>query len=148
MRFLLSQWISGLTPWQLDSRRKRCLPYARSHDPIKLWATSLRQTMVGNSATTLACEFQRTEWRRHDSEHETTRGKKIAGPSLRGYEPLFRGRPTGLSALKDPCSCCSPRIHSEPFPLPKSFGRLAWDTSENVNDGSRHSAKYWCYAKS
>jgi len=30
------------------------------------------RTMVGNSATRLACEFQRTERRRHDSEHETT----------------------------------------------------------------------------
>jgi hypothetical protein len=28
--------------------------------------------------------FQRTEWRRHDSEHEATGRKKIAGPSLRG----------------------------------------------------------------
>ena len=30
------------------------------------------RTMVGNSATTFAYEFQRTEWRRHDSEHEST----------------------------------------------------------------------------
>jgi len=29
------------------------------------------RTMVGNSATTFAYEFQRTEWRRHESEHET-----------------------------------------------------------------------------
>jgi len=30
------------------------------------------RTMVGNSATIFAYEFQRTERRRHDSEHETT----------------------------------------------------------------------------
>src|SRR5258707_12657029 len=30
------------------------------------------RTMVRNSATTFAYEFQRTEWRRHQSEHETT----------------------------------------------------------------------------
>jgi hypothetical protein len=38
------------------------------------------RTMVGNSATRLACEFQRTERRRHD-EHETpTGGKKHGDP--------------------------------------------------------------------
>jgi hypothetical protein len=38
------------------------------------------RTMVGNSATTFAYEFQRTEWRRHESEHETTgMGKKHRG---------------------------------------------------------------------
>jgi hypothetical protein len=36
--------------------------------------------MVGNSATRLACEFQRTEWRRHVSEHETTGTKKHPKP--------------------------------------------------------------------
>jgi hypothetical protein len=30
------------------------------------------RTMVGNSTTIFAYEFQRTERRRHDSEHETT----------------------------------------------------------------------------
>jgi len=50
------------------------------------------RTMVGNSATTFAYEFQRTERRRHDSEHETT-----------GMEKKDRGlvapRPTG--SLRD-----------------------------------------------
>ena len=32
--------------------------------------------MVGNSAARLTCEFQRTEWRRHASEHETRGTKK------------------------------------------------------------------------
>ena len=36
------------------------------------------RTMVGNSATRLACEFQRTERRRHD-EHETPTGRKKHG---------------------------------------------------------------------
>jgi hypothetical protein len=49
------------------------------------------RTMVGNSATTLAYEFQRTEWRRHESEHETTgMGKKHRG--------LVAPRPTGQAA--------------------------------------------------
>ena len=39
------------------------------------------RTMVGNSATTFAYEFQRTEWRRHQSEHETTgNGKEASRP--------------------------------------------------------------------
>ena len=38
------------------------------------------RTMVGNSATTFAYEFQRTERRRHDSEHETIgMGRKHRG---------------------------------------------------------------------
>jgi hypothetical protein len=40
--------------------------------------------MVGNSATRLACEFQKTEWRRHDSDMKPQRGRSIDGPSLRG----------------------------------------------------------------
>ena len=36
------------------------------------------RTMVGNYATRLACEFQRTERRRHD-EHETPTGRKKHG---------------------------------------------------------------------
>src|SRR6266568_875177 len=36
------------------------------------------RTMVGNSATRLACEFQRTERHRHD-EHETPTGRKKHG---------------------------------------------------------------------
>jgi hypothetical protein len=42
------------------------------------------RTMVGNSATRLACEFQKTEWRRHDSDMKPQRGRSIEGPSLRG----------------------------------------------------------------
>ncbi len=39
------------------------------------------RTMVGNSATTFAYEFQRTGRRRHDSGHETTgMEKKHRGP--------------------------------------------------------------------
>ncbi len=50
------------------------------------------RTMVGNSATTFAYEFQRTEWRRHEREHETTgMGKKHRG--------LVAPRPTG--SLRD-----------------------------------------------
>lgn len=47
------------------------------------------RTMVGNSATIFAYEFQRTERRRHDSEHETTgmekkdRGLVASRPTLR-----------------------------------------------------------------
>ena len=39
------------------------------------------RTMVGNCATRLACEFQRTERRRHD-EHETPTGRKKHGGSV------------------------------------------------------------------
>jgi hypothetical protein len=42
------------------------------------------RTMVGNSATRLACEFQRTEGRRHDTNMKPQGGRSIAGPSLRG----------------------------------------------------------------
>jgi hypothetical protein len=42
------------------------------------------RTMVGNSATRLACEFQRTEGRRRDNDMKPQRGSSIAGPSLRG----------------------------------------------------------------
>src|ERR1700686_2241715 len=42
------------------------------------------RTMVGNCATRLACEFQKTEWRRHDSDMKPQRGRSIDGPSLRG----------------------------------------------------------------
>jgi hypothetical protein len=46
------------------------------------------RTMVGNSATAFAYEFQRTERRRHEREHETTgMGKKHPGlvaPRLTG----------------------------------------------------------------
>src|ERR1700686_5397146 len=41
-------------------------------------AVTWNRTMVGNSATRLACEFQRTERRRHD-EHETPTGRKKHG---------------------------------------------------------------------
>jgi len=46
------------------------------------------RTMVGNSATRLACEFQRTEWRRRDSEYETTGRKQHCGP----VAPRLMGR--------------------------------------------------------
>jgi len=47
------------------------------------------RTMVGNSATTFAYEFQRTEWRRRDSKPETTgMGKK--------HRDLVTPRSTGL----------------------------------------------------
>jgi len=50
--------------------------------------------MVGNSATRLACEFQRTEGRRHVSNMKPQGGKSIEAPSLRGLQ----GRSaTGLS---------------------------------------------------
>src|SRR5450755_551970 len=42
------------------------------------------RTMVGNSATRLACAFPRTEGRRHDTNMKPQRGRSIAGPSLRG----------------------------------------------------------------
>ena len=68
--------------------------------PLRMTQQSCRprvsdRTMVGNSATRLACEFQRTERRRHD-EHETPtgRGRNMQAPSLRG----LRGRSaTGLN---------------------------------------------------
>ncbi len=51
------------------------------------------RTMVGNSATTFAYEFQRTGWRRHDSEHETTgmekKDQSLVAPRLTG--PLRDG---------------------------------------------------------
>ena len=50
------------------------------------------RTMVGNSATRLACEFQRTEWRRHVSERETTGTKKHPRPvAPRPRGPLRTG---------------------------------------------------------
>jgi len=61
--------------------------------------------MVGNSATRLACEFQRTEGRRHVSTMKPQGGKSIEAPSLRGLQ----GRSaTGLSVkqLKKNCRQC------------------------------------------
>jgi hypothetical protein len=49
------------------------------------------RTMVGNSATTFAYEFQRTERRRHDSEHETTGMGKRRVVALRRAWPLRNG---------------------------------------------------------
>ena len=40
--------------------------------------------MVGNSATRLACEFQRTEWRRHVANMKPQGPKSTQGPLLRG----------------------------------------------------------------
>jgi hypothetical protein len=46
------------------------------------------RTMVGNSATTFAYEFQRTERRRHESAHETTgmekKDQSLVAPRLTG----------------------------------------------------------------
>ena len=52
---------------------------ARSYLTISkaLRVTFEDRTMVGNSATRLACEFHRNEWRRHVSERETTGPKSI-----------------------------------------------------------------------
>jgi hypothetical protein len=51
------------------------------------------RTMVGNSATTFAYEFQRTERRRHEREHETTgmekKDRSLVAPRL--TEPLRDG---------------------------------------------------------
>src|SRR5215469_16594967 len=50
------------------------------------------RTMVGNTATRLACEFQRTKRRRHVSEHETTGTKKPPRPvAPRPSGPLRNG---------------------------------------------------------
>ena len=43
--------------------------------------------MVGNSATRLACEFQRAEWRRHEANMKPQeRRRSIAASSLRGLQ--------------------------------------------------------------
>jgi len=62
------------------------LPYAPSLTQESYRPRVSDRTMVGNSATRLACEFQRTEWRRHDREHETTGRKKHRASSLRGLQ--------------------------------------------------------------
>jgi hypothetical protein len=72
---------------------RKLVPSLHSHPmPPRITEESYRprvsdRTMVANSATRLACEFQRTERRRHD-EHETpTGGKKHRGsvaPRLKG----------------------------------------------------------------
>jgi len=57
------------------------------------------RTMVGNSATTFAYEFQRTEWRRHESEHETIgMGKKHRASSLRGLQGRSATNQNGQAA--------------------------------------------------
>jgi len=53
---------------------------------------------TGNSATRLACEFQRTKWRRHDSEHETTGRKKHRGPVAPRLTGPLRDRPKRSSS--------------------------------------------------
>jgi hypothetical protein len=102
--------------------------------------------MVGNSATTLACEFQRTEWRRHDSEHETTgMGKKHRGLSrssewslgTRGVrqrsfsQVMFRVPPVRQSASAGPSKTPpywtdAPRINSGPLREEEYLGFLAF----------------------
>src|SRR5215467_4813972 len=61
--------------------------------PCRYRATRARALdTTGNSATRLACEFQRTEWRRHVSEHETTGTKKHPSPvAPRPRGPLRNG---------------------------------------------------------
>ncbi len=55
--------------------------------------------MVGNSATTFAYKFQRTEWRRHESEYETTgMERSIAAPSLRGLQDRSAMNQNGQAA--------------------------------------------------
>ena len=76
------------------------LPYAPSLTQESYRPRVSDRTMVGNSATRLACEFQRAEWRRHDSEEyePTGMGKKHPGliaPRL--TEPL-RDRPKRSSS--------------------------------------------------
>jgi hypothetical protein len=58
------------------------------------------RTMVGNSATRLACEFQRTEGRRHDTNMKPQGGRSIAGPSLRGLWGRFATGHNGQAAAK------------------------------------------------
>jgi hypothetical protein len=57
--------------------------------------------MVGNSATRSACEFQRTERRRHD-EHETPTGrKKHGGPVAPRLTGPLRDRLKGQAAKEE-----------------------------------------------
>jgi hypothetical protein len=56
------------------------------------------RTMVDNSATRLACEFHRTEWHRHDSEHETPARKKHRGPVAPRLMGPLRDRPKRSSS--------------------------------------------------
>src|ERR1700674_1272473 len=58
------------------------------------------RTMVGNCATRLACEFQKTEWRRHDSDMKPQRGRSIDGPSLRGLWVRSATGQNGQAAAK------------------------------------------------
>src|SRR5271170_1438474 len=50
------------------------------------------RTMVGSSATRLACEFQRTERRRHEEHENPTGGKKHGGPVAPRLTGLLRDR--------------------------------------------------------
>jgi hypothetical protein len=92
--------------------------------------------MVGNSATTLACEFQTIEWRRHDSEHETTgMEKKHRAPSHRGLRGRSATNQNGQAARekKEPMSlgagCCQNsfgfRLREKCFSLDIPFYRTS-----------------------
>ncbi len=60
------------------------------------------RTMVGNSATTSACEFQRTEWRHHAAEHETTGRKRHRSAAYLGgwMSENISGGPAGRSVFQ------------------------------------------------
>src|SRR5216684_1276829 len=61
------------------------------------------RTMVGNSATTFAYEFQRTEWRRHESEHETLGWERASGPRRSAAYRAARRRIKTVKSLKKKC---------------------------------------------
>jgi hypothetical protein len=77
------------------------------------------RTMVGNSATTFAYEFQRTEWRRRDSEHEITgMGKKHRGSSLRGLQGRSATGQNGQAAKEKKKKCRGGWMPPKHFWLP------------------------------
>src|SRR5260370_5358899 len=59
------------------------------------------RTMVGNSATRLACEFQRTERRRHDEHEPPQEGRNTGAPSLRGLQGRSATRLNGQAAKEE-----------------------------------------------
>jgi len=70
-----------------------------NHMPPRMTQESYRprvsdRTMVGNSATTFAYQFQRTERRRHDSEHESTGMGK-------GHRGVVALRPAGWAGCRE-----------------------------------------------
>ena len=59
------------------------------------------RTMVGNSATRLACEFQRTEWCRHERKNETTETKKHPRPVAPWLTRPLRDQPKRSSGKEE-----------------------------------------------